>query len=235
MFNTIISIILWPLWFIFFAITMVLFFVSFLILPSNLLHYIIRPISWTYCLLAGQWLCKANDPPNPDGQPYLYMFNHESMLDQFMIAAFIPHYITAVGAIEQFKFPIWGYIMKQYGIIPIVRKDIKKALSSLSKAEDALKSGVSLLISPEGTRTLTGEMSPFKKGPFHLAKNTGATIIPVGIIGAYKAKNKKNWVLTPGKLITRFGVPIKKKDFENLSVEETRDLVRDRIQLLIQA
>jgi hypothetical protein len=42
-------------------------------------------------------------------------------------------------------------------------------------------------------------------------------------------------VLTPGKLITRFGVPIEKKDFENLSVEEIRDLVRDRIQLLIQA
>jgi 1-acyl-sn-glycerol-3-phosphate acyltransferase len=185
--------------------------------------------------LAGQWLCKENGPPSPDGQPYLYMFNHESMFDQSMIAAFIPHYITAVGAIEQFKYPIWGYIMKQYGIIPIVRKDIKKALSSLSKAEDALNSGVSLLISPEGTRTLTGEMSPFKKGPFHLAKNTGATIIPVGIIGAYKAKKKKDWVLTPGKLITRFGIPIEKKDFENLSVEETRDLVRDRIQLLIQA
>ena len=115
MFNTIISIILWPLWFIIYAITMVLFFVSFLILPRNILHYIIRPISWTYCLLAGQWLCKANDPPNPDGQPYLYMFNHESMFDQFMIAAFIPHYLTAVGAIEQFKYPIWGYIMKQYG------------------------------------------------------------------------------------------------------------------------
>jgi 1-acyl-sn-glycerol-3-phosphate acyltransferase len=78
-------------------------------------------------------------------------------------------------------------------------------------------------------------MSPFKKGPFHLAKNTGATIIPVGIIGAYKAKKKRDWVLTPGKLITRFGIPIEKKDFENLSVEETRDLVRDRIQLLIQA
>ena len=157
------------------------------------------------------------------------------MFDQFMIAAFIPHYITAVGAIEQFKYPIWGFIMKQYGIIPIVRKNIKKALNSLSQAENALNSGISLLISPEGTRTLTGEMSPFKKGPFHLAKNTGATIIPVGIIGAYKAKNKKNWVLTPGKLTTRFGVPIKKEDFEKLTVKETRDLVRDRIHLLIQS
>tara|TARA_B100001250_G_C19816896_1_gene798985 strand:+ start:4569 stop:5276 length:708 start_codon:yes stop_codon:yes gene_type:complete len=235
MFKKIISLILWPLWFLFFTITMVFFFIAFLVLPRKILYYIIRPISWTYCFLAGQWLCKDNEPPDPNGQPYLYMFNHESMFDQFMIAAFIPHYITAVGAIEQFKYPLWGFIMKQYGIIPIVRKNIKKALNSLSKAENALNNGVSLLISPEGTRTLTGHMGPFKKGPFHLAKNTGATIIPVGIIGAYKAKNKKNWVLTLGRLTTRFGVPIKKKDFENLTVEETRDLVRDRIQLLIQS
>jgi len=77
-------------------------------------------------------------------------------------------------------------------------------------------------------------MNPFKKGPFHLAKNTGATIIPVGIIGAFKAKKKKDWRLTPGKLIARFGSPILKEEFKNLSVEETRDLVRDRIQQLIQ-
>jgi 1-acyl-sn-glycerol-3-phosphate acyltransferase len=157
------------------------------------------------------------------------------MVDQFMIAAFIPHYITAVGAIEQFRYPIWGYIMKQYGIIPIVRKDIKKALTSLIKAEEALNIGISFLISPEGTRTLTGELGPFKKGPFHLAKNTGTTIVPIGLIGAFEAKKKKDWRLTPGKLITRFGVPIQKDEFENLSVEETRDLVRTRIQQLINS
>ena len=234
MFKSIISLILWPIWFVFFTSTMLLFFISFLILPRKILHFIIRPISWTYCLLAGQWLVKENEPPDPNGQPYLYMFNHESMFDQFMISAFIPHYITAVGAIEQFKYPIWGAIMKQYGIIPIVRKDIKKALNSLVKAEEALNNGVSFLIAPEGTRTLTGEMNPFKKGPFHLAKNTGATIIPVAIIGAFKAKKKKDWRLTPGKLIARFGSPILKEEFKNLSVEETRDLVRDRIQQLIQ-
>ena len=235
MFRSIVSMILWPLWFLFFAITMVLFFISFTIIPKQYLNYFIRPICWVYCLLAGQWLVKENEPPNPDDQPYLYMFNHGSMFDQFMIAAFIPHYITAVGAIEQFRYPIWGYIMKQYGIIPIVRKDIKKALTSLIKAEEALNIGISFLISPEGTRTLTGELGPFKKGPFHLAKNTGTTIVPIGLIGAFEAKKKKDWRLTPGKLITRFGVPIQKDEFENLSVEETRDLVRTRIQQLINS
>lgn len=233
MFKGLISLILWPLWFIFFAVTMVLFFVSFILIPKQYLNYLIRPISWCYCFLAGQWLVKENESPNPEGQPYLYMFNHESMFDQFMVAAYIPHYVTAVGAIEQFRYPIWGYIMKTYGVIPIIRQDVKKAITSLSKAEEALNNGISFLISPEGTRTLTGELGVFKKGPFHLAKNTGATILPIGLIGAFQAKKKNDWRLTPGKLITRFGKPILKKEFENLTVEETRDLVRNRIQQLI--
>jgi len=235
MFRTIISIILWPIWFTFFTFTILLFFITFKIFPRKSFHYLIRPVCWIYCLLAGQWLVKENEPPDPKGEPYLYMFNHESMFDQFMIAAFIRHYITAVGAIEQFRYPLWGTLIKQYGVIPIIRKNLKKAINSLSKAEEAINQGTSFLISPEGTRSLTGELGPFKKGPFHLAKNTGSTIVPVAVIGAFQAKRKEDWRLSPGKLTTRFGTPIKKEEFENLTVEETRDLVRDRIQQLKQS
>jgi len=235
MFRTIISIILWPIWFTFFAVTILLFFATFMIFPRNIFHYVIRPVCWIYCFLAGQWLIKEGDAPDPDGEPYLYMFNHESMFDPFMIAPYIKHYITAVGAVEQFRYPLWGTLLKYYGAIPIVRKNLKKAINSLSKAEEALNDGISFLISPEGTRSLTGELGPFKKGPFHLAKNTGATIVPIGLIGAYHAKRKSDWRLTPGKLITRFGEPIKQAEFQHLTVEEIRDLVREKIQQLKQS
>lgn len=232
MFKSIISIILWPIWFMFFAWTILLFFITFKLFPRHTFHYVIRPVCWIYCFLAGQWLVKENHPPDPNNGPYLYMFNHESMFDQFMIAAFIRHYVTAVGAIEQFRYPLWGALIKQYGVIPIIRQELKKAINSLSKAEDALNAGTSFLISPEGTRSLTGELQPFKKGPFHLAKNTGSTIIPIALLGAFHAKQKNDWRLRPGKLITRFGTPILKEEFDNLSVEEIRDLVRDRIKQL---
>ena len=161
------------------------------------------------------------------------MFNHSSMFDQFMIGAFLPHYITAVAAIEVFQYPVFGLLMKKYGIIPIVRKNIKKALKSLSKAESALNNEISFLISPEGTRSLTGELGEFKKGPFHLSKNTGATIIPVGLIGAFNAKKKSDWRLTPGKLIIKFGDPISSNQFKSMTVEELRDLVKLKIKNLI--
>ena len=118
------------------------------------------------------------------------MFNHCSMFDQFMIGAYVEHYLTAVAAIEIFKYPLWGHVLRKYGIAPIYRSKLKDALNSLFYSENKLKNGDSILIAPEGTRTTNGKLGLFKKGPFHLAKNSGATIIPVGLSGGFEAKKE---------------------------------------------
>ena len=231
--KTVFSIIVWPIWFLYFSITIILLFIFIYIIPTKNLYILIKPLCWSWCLFGGQWLTKRNDVPLAKNQPYLYMFNHSSMFDQFMIGAYVSHYITAVAAIEVFKYPIFGYIIKQYGIIPIIRKNIKMAINSLSMAEDSLKKGISFLISPEGTRSITGSLGGFKKGPFHLAKNTNTTIIPIGLLGAFRAKNKNDWRLTPGKLLIKFGEPITHNEFKDMSIEELRNLVKKKISLLI--
>tara|TARA_A100001011_G_scaffold92650_1_gene97442 strand:- start:49639 stop:50208 length:570 start_codon:yes stop_codon:yes gene_type:complete len=188
-----------------------------------------------WCFFAGQWLKKENNPPPVNGQPYLYLFNHVSMFDQFMIGAYIGHYITAVGAKEIFQYPIFGQLITLYGGVPIIRTHLKSALKSLQYVEEAINKGVSFIIAPEGTRTLTGELSPFKKGPFHLAKNTGITIVPIALMGGLEAKSKDDWRLKPGILTTRFGVPITQEEYGHLQVEEISDLVREKIEDLIKA
>jgi 1-acyl-sn-glycerol-3-phosphate acyltransferase len=80
------------------------------------------------------------------------------MFDQFMIGAFISHYLTAIGATEIFKYPVWGQLLKKYGAIPIKRKRLKSAIKSLHLVEEAIHKGDSFLMAPEGTRTLNGEM-----------------------------------------------------------------------------
>ena len=162
MFKTFYSLICWPIWYAFFIPSLFLLFLLIFLIPRKYYHYCIRPICWMYCLLAGQWLRKINNPPESHAGPYLYMFNHVSMFDQFMIGAYVGHYITAIAAIETFRYPIFGFILKKYGIIPIVRQKIKKAIVSLKVAEEAIKQGTSFLISPEGTRTLNGKIGPFK-------------------------------------------------------------------------
>ena len=90
-----------------------------------------------------------------------------------------------------------------------------------------------MVLSPEGQRTITGEMGEFKKGGFHFAKATNATIVPVGLIGAYRANKRTSWVINPGRLTLAFGTPITSDQYSNLSVEELRDLTKEKIVSLV--
>ncbi|MDP7196716.1 MAG: lysophospholipid acyltransferase family protein, partial [SAR202 cluster bacterium] len=202
-------------------------------LPSKKLHWLARIIAWSVILTGGQWLKIKGDAPLKENGPYLYLFNHQSIFDAFMIVASARHYFTGVGAIEQFSYPVWGFLAKKYGLIPIERKKIGSAIGSLAEVENALNNGVSAMIAPEGTRTLTGNLGPFKKGAFHVAKNTGITIIPVALIGAFEAKNKNDWRVKPGILSTIFGDPITQKEYDDISVADLRDLVRSRMSELM--
>jgi len=234
MYKILISLILWPIWFVYTFFVLILIFFLIFIIPRKIFYFFLRPFCWFWCFFGGQILKKDNMPPSASEQPYIYMFNHTSMFDQFMIGAFVNHYITAVAAIEVFRYPLWGQVCRRYGIIPIPRTRIKQALKSLVRAQDKISKGSSIIIAPEGTRTLNGEIGLFKKGPFHLAKNSGATIIPIGLIGGFKAKKKSDWKLRPGILRIRFGAPIYSKEYSDLTIEELRDSVRKRIKDLIK-
>ena len=206
---------------------------AIIILPSYRLHFLARILARLFMLFGGQWFRVIGTAPDPENGPYLYLMNHESLFDGFMMVAGIRHYFTGVGAVEQFSYPVWGYLVKKYGVIPIVRQKLKTAITSMDKLEEAIKKGTSMMIAPEGTRTLTGKLGPFKKGAFHVAKNTGITIVPVGLIGAYKAKNKNDWRIKPGVLTTVFGDPIVQAEYEHLSLNELQEIVREKISILI--
>ena len=98
------------------------------------------------------------------------MFNHTSLLDTFIVVALIPEFTGAIGKKEQFKIPIWGAVLRRWGVVGIERDNVAEAVRSLGAVEEAVKSGVSLLIAPEGTRSPDGTLGVFKKGPFHVAK-----------------------------------------------------------------
>ena len=117
MFRTLISLILWPLTFIVFTFVVgggYLFLLLF-IHPEKL-HPFARIICRILLATGGQWLSVRGTPPPKKEQPYLYLFNHQSLFDSFMLAAAIPHYVTAVGANKQFSWPVWGYLVRRYGV-----------------------------------------------------------------------------------------------------------------------
>jgi 1-acyl-sn-glycerol-3-phosphate acyltransferase len=114
---------------------------------------------------------------------YIVMGNHESLFDIFALPAAVPMYWVGVEAASHFSLPFWGYLTRKWGNIPIQRKDKAEAIKALEKAKQVIKSGTSILILPEGHRTLTGKIAMFKKGPFHLAKEAKADILPFAFIG----------------------------------------------------
>lgn len=233
MIRAILSLFFWPIWAMMFLFGGIIYSISIIFLPSYRLHFLAQILARLFMLFGGQWFRVSGTAPDPGKGPYLYLMNHESLFDGFMMVAGIRHYFTGVGAVEQFSYPVWGYLVKKYGVIPIVRQKLKTAITSMDKLEEAIKKGTSMMIAPEGTRTLTGKLGPFKKGAFHVAKNTGITIVPVGLIGAYKAKNKNDWRITPGVLTTVFGDPIVQAEYEHLSLNELQELVREKISILI--
>ena len=229
--NTIVSFVLWPVWYFYLIIILPIFLIFIIVVNKKYFHYFLRPMSYFFCFFGGQRLKVNGNIPDPNSGPYLYIMNHESLFDHFAIASQIKHYVTAIAKFEQFKYPLWGHVAKYYGIEPIDRSNTKKAIKSLKKVEaEIIKNKISFLIAPEGTRSKDGRLGEFKKGAFHLAKNTGASIVPVIINGAYEAKNIKDWRLRPGTIHVYFSDSISENIYKNMSVEELRDYVRELIK-----
>jgi 1-acyl-sn-glycerol-3-phosphate acyltransferase len=229
MVRLIASLLLYPLATAVFLLGVGCYLTAVLVISPRRLHPLARFVSRAFLWSSGQRLRVASPPPDPAQGPYLYLFNHASLFDVFVLAATLPHYVTSVGKQEQFSWPVWGRLVRRYGVIPIQREHLQAAIHSLDRMETVLQEGISCIIAPEGTRTLDGKLGPFKKGPFHVALNTGVTLVPVGIVGAFAAKPKNDWRLRPGVLTVRYGTPIPHREYAHMTVEELRDFVRAKI------
>jgi len=82
-----------------------------------------------------------------------------------------------------FRIPVLATAMRLGQLVPVDRTDRDSAINSLKKAQEVLASGVNMTVFPEGTRSTTGELLPFKKGPFYMALESGVSIVPMTILG----------------------------------------------------
>lgn len=133
--------------------------------------------------------CKVINPygiePKP-GQPTIIMCNHSSLYDiPISFKAFPNHSIRMLSKKELYKVPIMGKGMAAAEFPFIDRKNRHQALKDLESVRKLLESGIVMWIAPEGTRSKNGKLAPFKKGAFITAIEAKATIIPIGICGAY--------------------------------------------------
>ena len=121
----------------------------------------------------------------PDG-PVIFMSNHQSNFDILALLAAVPRQIHWIAKKELFDIPLFGASMRRGGYIPLDRGDGRKALQSMDDAAAVIHQGKSVVLFPEGTRTPDGNLLPFKRGGFILARKAGVPLIPVTINGSGK-------------------------------------------------
>ncbi|HLB41867.1 MAG TPA: lysophospholipid acyltransferase family protein [Gammaproteobacteria bacterium] len=160
---------------------------------------------------------------------YIFMSNHQSILDIPVIGASIKGPIRLIAKQEIFNIPLLGAAMQASEYIFIDRDHPSNDF--FYHAKEKLRSGIWLWIFPEGTRSKAGELLPFKSGGFRLAREIGATIIPVGIVGTKNVLPKKTFNLKLHQQVElRIGQPIDATEYP--SIEMQRDLLY-RVQCAI--
>jgi 1-acyl-sn-glycerol-3-phosphate acyltransferase len=165
---------------------------------------------WRRIFRAGNCVLQANGRDHfVRGQPYIVMSNHGSLIDIPAMMGAVPGSLRMVMKEELTRVPVWGQALVASGFVPVDRKNRAKAIAQLEKAKEMLSSGVSIWISPEGTRARDGRLACFKKGGFHVALDLGVPIIPAWIDGADRVLPPDQWkVHYDGTTTVSFGAPI---------------------------
>ena len=149
------------------------------------------------------------------GRNYIFMSNHVSNLDPPVLIPVIPGRCSVLVKKELFRVPVFGSGMKLGHLVPVDRGDHEAAIESVRAAIKVLGEGLHMVIYPEGTRSRDGRLLPFKKGPFHLAMDSGVPVVPVTLLGTYESWPRTRFALRPGTVTVIFHPPIDPHDFSD--------------------
>lgn len=164
------------------------------------------------------------------GSPLVVVSNHVSWYDIFAIASVVPVPFHFVAKKELESIPLFGRAWKTAGHISIDRSDRRKAIESLRQAGAAIRARNSaVVIFPEGTRSRTGRLQPFKKGAFTLAVEAGVPIVPTVVVGSYDILRPDDWRVHPSTIHVHFGEPVSPGEIPRESAEQLMERVRQRM------
>ena len=162
-------------------------------------------------------------------RPYVVVANHESYADVFLISCF-PWEMKWLSKDTMFKIPCMGWMMQMAGDVKLVRGNRDSAADAIVQCRDRLAKNVSVMIFPEGTRSRTWEMLPFKDGAFRLAIESGAPILPIAVAGTRYAMAKGTFRFLPARAIAQLLEPISTTGMTLADIADLKQQTRDRIE-----
>ena len=201
----------------------------------------IRPIYWMAqrgCRLAF-WLCGVrlrvlNGQRAVEHPCCVFVGNHVSNLEAPALFAVLPR-IAVIMKESLGRLPLLGYAMRLGGFIPVDRKAKNSRKQALEGALQTLRSGISMLIFPEGTRNPTERLLAFRPGPFQLAILASVPVVPITIHGARALMPKGKTYMRPGVLTLAFHEPVPTEEMTEKDRLGLMAKVRDRMQSALDA
>jgi putative phosphoserine phosphatase/1-acylglycerol-3-phosphate O-acyltransferase len=162
-------------------------------------------------------------------RPAVFIFNHQSKADVVICAKLLRRDIAGVGKQEIKKMPVIGKVLEMGGVVMIDRADSRGAIEAMQPLVDAMKNeGKSVVLAPEGTRTVSPRLAPFKKGAFHLAMQAGVPIVPIVIRNAGDVAPKGDFVYRSATVDVEILPPIDTSEWTtktiNKHVQDVRNL-----------
>ncbi|MEO7158826.1 MAG: lysophospholipid acyltransferase family protein [Vicinamibacterales bacterium] len=168
-------------------------------------------------------------PPN---RAVVFCSNHESNVDPPVLFQALHKRLHVLFKAELTKLPILGAVMVAGGFVPVERDRREASMASIERAAESLRAGNSFLIFPEGTRSKTADLLPFKKGGFIMAIKAQAPIVPVAVSGGRAAMQKGSWFVRPVMVDVRIGEPVATTGYSLDDRDELIEVVRQRIEEL---
>ncbi|MDP8299730.1 MAG: lysophospholipid acyltransferase family protein [Candidatus Tantalella remota] len=168
--------------------------------------------AWTLMKIGGITLEVEGQENLPEDETVVYMPNHQSDLDWPIIFRVVPGQYLFLAKQELFNAPVFGAYMKLQEYIPIERSNIRKSFKTYQTIITLLKSGNSIVIFPEGTRSFDHKLGKFKPSSFSILQDTKVRVVPIAINGSTRIQRRGSKSITPGKVKIKILPPVSFED-----------------------
>ena len=192
---------LWGMSWLHFLIVVPLLIALAVVLDPRKHDYLQRALCRRIAFFSGAKVVVKASPGFDPARTSFFMVNHVNLFDPFILYCAIPQLVRGWELESHFRIPVYGWLMKRFGNVPVPSIRGPKDLKRLWRlTQEAINSGVSLIIFPEAKRTRDGHINDFEEGGFRLAQQLGVPIVPVSLVGSFHHLRTGHWLLRPATI-----------------------------------